>query len=103
VICRKRKATFRIFQEALNNVRKQANAQSVRILLDLSDPDTVVLTVGDDGLGFDMKAGEMTTAAWKDGLGLRAMKDRAGALGGRLVVKAEPDSGTEITATLRVC
>jgi two-component system sensor histidine kinase DegS len=93
---------FRIVQEALNNVRRHARAKNVWIVVDLSAPDVVSLTVTDDGLGFDQAVQKMTTLAWVDGFGLTSMKERAEALGGRLVVETEPGSGTKITVALPV-
>ncbi|MCP4548372.1 MAG: hypothetical protein GY835_18075, partial [bacterium] len=41
---------FRIIQESLNNVGKHAQAQMVRIQLNLESPDAVALRVHDDGV-----------------------------------------------------
>jgi len=94
-------ALFGIIQEALNNVRKHAMANNVWILLDLSAPDVVSLTVRDDGVGFDRKAVErMASLTCHDGYGLTSMKERAKRLGGKLTVEAKPGLGTKITAIL---
>ncbi|MBM4466799.1 MAG: GAF domain-containing protein [Chloroflexi bacterium] len=91
---------FRIVQEALNNVRRHARAKNVWITLDLSALDAVSLTVMDDGLGFDGEKQEMAGPALVGGFGLESMRERAGALRGRLLVETEPGSGTKITAIL---
>lgn len=93
-------ALFRIVQEALNNVRKHASAKNVWIVLDLSAPNVVSLRVTDDGLGFDRTVEEMASLRHGGGFGLAGMKERTKALGGKLVVEAEPGSGTKITAIL---
>ncbi len=94
-------ALFGIIQEALNNVRKHAMANNVWILLDLSAPDVVSLTVRDDGVGFDRKAVEwMASLTCHDSYGLTSMKERAKRLGGKLTVEASPGLGTKITAIL---
>jgi signal transduction histidine kinase len=54
----------------------------------------------DDGLGFDGKEQEMASPALVGGFGLESMKERAKALGGKLLVETEPGSGTKITAIL---
>ena len=92
---------FGIIQEALNNVRKHAMASNVWMLLDLSTPDVVSLTIRDDGVGFDRKAVErMASLPYGGGYGLTSMKERAKRLGGELTVEAEPGLGTKITAIL---
>ena len=91
---------FRIVQESLNNVRKHARAKNVWISIDLSALDVVSLTVMDDGLGFDGEEQEMAGPALVGGFGLASMKERAKALGGKLLVETEPGSGTKITAIL---
>jgi PAS domain S-box-containing protein len=91
---------FRIVQESLNNVRRHARAKNVWITLDLSALDVVSLTVMDDGLGFDGEEQKMVSPALVGGFGLESMKERAKALGGKLLVETEPGSGTKITAIL---
>src|SRR5205085_721783 len=50
-----RLAVLRIAQEALNNARKHARAQRVRVGLQYGQ-DQVVLIIEDDGVGFDATA-----------------------------------------------
>jgi signal transduction histidine kinase len=84
-------ALLRIGQEALANVRKHAAASRVTVTLSYLD-DVVTLDMQDDGVGFD-RAAEMAAAG---GLGLRAMRERAAALGGSLVIESAPGEGTTI-------
>ncbi|MDM0042105.1 cache domain-containing protein [Variovorax sp. J22G21] len=86
-------ALFRVTQEALTNVRKHARAQQVRIALDF-DADGVRLEVGDDGTGFDVDAMQLDP---RRGIGLRNMRERVAAIGGRLRVRSG-GSGTSILA-----
>lgn len=88
-------ALFRIAQEALTNVRKHAAAQSVQIRLGF-DAAAVRLEIGDDGIGFDVDALQLDP---QRGIGLRNMRERMGAIGGRLHLRAGRD-GTTITAQL---
>lgn len=88
-------ACFRIVQEALTNVVRHARARKVSITL-RSVKTEVVLSIKDDGVGFDAltkDAPQFTTH-----LGLRGIKERALALGGRLEIKSSPSRGTEIKA-----
>ena len=82
---------FRIGQEALTNVVKHAQAKSVCITL-VSQARRVSLSIKDDGVG-------LATAKRPDqshGFGMGTMRDRAQAIGGRLLVKSQPGRGTTI-------
>lgn len=79
---------FRIAQESLTNVRRHANASQVTLQLQ-RDPPGVVLTVRDNGAGFD-------TAARRHGHGLLGMQERARLLRGELTVTSVPGSGTTV-------
>jgi signal transduction histidine kinase len=82
---------YRLVQEALTNVVKHAEANSVSILLVRRDAMlTVVLE--DDGRGFD------TDTVKSDSLGLDGMRERAALHDGRLTVETAKGAGT----TLRV-
>ena len=79
-----------IIQEALTNVRKHAGAKSARIIFSSYDSQ-VRVTIEDDGRGFD--PGEISE---KQGFGLRSMRGRAEAVGGRLEVNSAPGKGTRV-------
>ncbi len=92
-------ALFRIAQEALNNVAKHSKATKVEVRLALESPPggpsrQVVLRVQDDGCGFDPNSPVRVTA-----LGLRGLRERAAALGGRVKVKSSPGRGTTVEAS----
>jgi two-component system NarL family sensor kinase len=84
---------YRIAQEALSNVQQHAQAQSATVYLQTRD-DVVVLTVEDDGLGFDLEKPAPETA-----IGIIAMRERANLLGGRLDIETS-SGGTTIIATV---
>ena len=88
-------ALFRVTQEALTNVAKHAGAARVRVVLRF-DALGVELAVSDDGRGFDVGAvlGHPTR-----GLGLRHMRERLAAIGGRLDLQSRVD-GTRLVATV---
>jgi signal transduction histidine kinase len=88
-------ALLRNAQEALANTRKHAAASQVTLTLSYLD-DLAMLDIHDDGVGFD-PAG---TAAVGGGLGLGAMRERAAALGGSLVIESAPGEGTTIAVEL---
>lgn len=86
-----KEALYRIAQEALHNVVKHARARSVRLALSAGDGG-LTLAVEDDGAGFE------TDAVFPGHLGLRSMRERAAAVGGRLVLDSAPGRGTLLTA-----
>jgi signal transduction histidine kinase len=85
---------YRVAQEALANALRHGRAE--RVSLRLRRPDgRVVLTVADDGIGFDASG-----QAQGRHLGLVSMQERAQALGGELRVESEPGRGTTVTLEL---
>lgn len=87
-------ALFRIAQEALTNVARHATARRAVVEFRERGP-AVVLTIEDDGTGFDEKADRV-----QNGYGLTAMRERAEAVGGTLEVRSEKGRGTRITAEM---
>jgi signal transduction histidine kinase len=89
-------ALYRICQEALNNVVKHSNAQSVGIHFHVFDSN-VILRITDDGDGFAYGVdGEIQASASNDGYGLIGMKERAETLGGQLEIFTRAELGTTI-------
>jgi signal transduction histidine kinase len=84
---------YRIAQEALNNVGKHATPSSVHVTLE-PDDGSLVLTIEDDGRGFDPSGSP--TDRRKGGFGLIGMRERARLLGGQLEVDSAPGQGTQI-------
>ena len=80
---------LRIVQEALNNVRRHADATLVRVHLDCVEGG-VRATVGDNGKGFD------TAARPPDRFGLRGMAERAELIGAELEIQSRPADGTKV-------
>ena len=83
---------FRIAQEALTNVAKHARATEVTLTLE-SGPDMVILTIADNGRGFDPAARPARPSA---SLGLVGMRERAESIGGQLRVESAPGQGTRV-------
>ncbi len=79
---------LRTAQEALSNVRRHAAAARVDLALDY-DPGRVVLTVRDDGRGFD-------TDADAGGFGLDGLRARAAQVGGEVSLVSAPGVGTTL-------
>jgi len=83
-----------IVREALANVRKHANASTVRLAV-RRRPGWVRVTLADDGRGFRPEPAVGTVRGL--GLGLPAMRERARVLGGRLELRSQPGEGTRLT------
>jgi signal transduction histidine kinase len=79
---------LRIAQEALNNVRRHADATVVNVELSRAE-GRLRLAVRDNGIGFDAAAG-------RTGYGLESMRERAEAVGGRLQLESGPSAGTTV-------
>lgn len=91
-------AIFAIVQEATGNVRKHARARNVWIGV-AGQPTRLVVTVRDDGRGFDV---EQTTADYdrRGSLGMLNMRERAEGIGGRLAIRSRAGAGTIIVLTV---
>ena len=78
---------LRIVQEALTNVRKHADATTVRV--SVHSDGTLRLSVTDNGRGFRP---EQAPA----GFGLDSMRQRAAVIGATITVASEPQNGTRV-------
>ena len=87
----KEAALLRVAQEALNNVKKHAQAQQVNITLSYM-PDLVVLDIFDNGIGFEKDD--------HSGFGLKTMRERVEEFNGTLTIESVRNSGTAIAASL---
>lgn len=87
---------YRAARELLANVGKHSQASTVWVELRRRG-DRVVLTVRDDGRGFDPDTVADSVAAGHIGLG--SLLARFEAMGGSLAITSDLDSGTEVTAT----
>ena len=75
-------------REALSNATRHARATTIRLAL-RSVAGAIVLTVEDDGVGFDV--GDEPPAGH---LGLANLRQRAAALGGMMTIESSPGEGT---------
>ncbi|MFZ5570306.1 MAG: PAS domain-containing sensor histidine kinase [Thermodesulfobacteriota bacterium] len=85
---------YRIFQEALTNALKHADASRISLEMNIRD-GMVVCRVADNGRGFAAeKRAEGESAG--NGMGLTAMAERIRMLGGRFAIQSRPKEGTRI-------
>ena len=87
---------YRAARELLTNVGKHAGAAAVSVDL-MRRGDRVILTVGDDGRGFDP---DIVGTSLADGhIGLGSLLARFDAMGGSMRIDSEPGRGTVVTAS----
>lgn len=82
--------TYRVLQEALNNVGRHAQAAVVEVTL-ASERGSLALSVCDDGRGFDPEE-----ARSSQGCGLAGMRERAGLAGGTVALWSAHLQGTRV-------
>ncbi|HUY62059.1 MAG TPA: histidine kinase [Candidatus Dormibacteraeota bacterium] len=83
---------FRVAQEAISNAARHSGAHHITVTLAVQGPD-VVMTVEDDGAGFDP-----AVPAGPRSFGLTSMAERIHGAGGRLRIDSASQRGTVVTA-----
>lgn len=84
-------ALYRIAQEGITNIVKHAGAKTAVISLKTT-PATATLTIADDGQGLPVNR--------SSGVGLHSMRERAGELGGTLIMQTNQPHGVVVTAQI---
>ena len=92
------RAVIRIVGESLRNIAQHAGAQKAKVSL-LYGPEGVVVTIEDDGKGFDVET-TFSGAEGRGHFGVVGMRERAEAAGGQLVVRSEAGHGTIVRASI---
>jgi signal transduction histidine kinase len=81
--------------EALQNASKHAGSEVQAVVTLARARDELVFEVRDDGPGFEPGTNG-------DGIGLVSMRDRIGAVGGRLEIRSARGAGTSVRGTVPV-
>jgi signal transduction histidine kinase len=89
---------LRVLQEALQNVRKHGAAAAVTVASAVAGGEWV-LTIRDDGRGFDVGA---VAARGRRNFGLQFMRERAELIGASFEVHSRPDGGTLVRLAIPV-
>ena len=84
---------FRITQEALQNAIKHSGADRIELHL-VADRVQLVMTVADNGVGFDVRAVEQR------GIGLISIAERLEPFGGTLTIRSTLGTGTRLEVIL---
>jgi PAS domain S-box-containing protein len=87
---------YRITQESLQNVIKHSKAQTVSVTINCDDEE-IVLTIVDDGKGFDINSVKPN-----GGLGLISIDERAKHVDGTAVIRSMPGKGTTVEVRIPV-
>lgn len=90
---------FRVVQEAINNIKKHAQAQNVAINLDFTGNEVKVY-VFDDGKGFNVEDMKVKEDDINSGFGLASMKERVELLNGRFTINSQPGRGTRLNVAI---
>lgn len=90
-------ACFRVAQEAINNALRHSRARTLSVRLSVA-VGRLVLSVRDDGRGFDVDSIRRRAAAGGS-LGLVGMEERTALVGGALELRAAPGEGTLVLAS----
>jgi len=81
---------YRVTQEAIQNVIKHSGARLAQVELERQE-GALVLTIADDGQGFEVGAPRA-----KSSLGLVGMRERAHAVQGEIAIESKPGEGTRV-------
>lgn len=87
-------ALLRIIQEAITNIIKHAKAKNVGILM-YEEDDDLLLTINDDGIGWDEKKANIDRST----IGLKSIRRRVQYLNGEIKINSNT-GGTEISVSI---
>lgn len=85
-------AVYRVAQELVHNSLRHAGASHIDLML-MRQPNRLLLTISDDGVGFDPA---LARRAGQPGLGLKNIESRLNLIGGRVIFDAAPGKGTYV-------
>ncbi len=93
-------AVYRIAQEALNNARRHASANSIQVKIEF-ERHQASLHIQDDGIGFVLPP-QLNDLTRTGHFGLMGMRERSQLVNGRLNVISSPGKGTTVIFTVSV-
>ncbi len=91
---------FYLIEEAVNNSRKYAQADVIRVTVQI-EGDMIAVRVTDNGRGFDAKSVN-ENYEMRGSFGMVNMRERAELLDGILTLKSTPGKGTQVTVMIPV-
>jgi len=87
---------FRITQESLENIVRHSKALNVEFIIEHHN-ENLMLTITDDGIGFDLSEDDLSQK-----LGVEGMKERAALVRGEFIILSKIGNGTTIRFTIPV-
>jgi signal transduction histidine kinase len=88
---------FYIIEEAVNNARKHAAAETIAVRLHQMDIGIALLEIVDNGVGFDVKAmAQSYDKRANSSLGMVNLRERAELVNGVLQIESAPGQGTKV-------
>ncbi len=91
----KQNVIFYLAEEAVNNARKHAHAESIWVRLRPILPEIALLEIQDNGVGFDVEA-VMKAYDKRGSLGMVNLQERTELVNGVLDIKSAPGKGTRV-------
>lgn len=91
---------FRIVQEALNNIKKHAQATEASVTVEWKK-GSISLTITDNGKGFQPPE-SMDDLPRRGQLGLMGMQERLWLMGGNMKIHSEPGKGTSLQFDIHI-
>lgn len=86
---------FQAVRELLFNIVKHAQVSKAAISLKAENEEFSVITVSDNGVGFDRT--KILPRGGNEGFGLFSLRERLEMVGGRVNIESEPGKGTRVT------
>ncbi|MBN1430866.1 MAG: GAF domain-containing sensor histidine kinase [Anaerolineae bacterium] len=90
---------FSIVAESVNNARKHAKAERIVVQMNVQQ-DALVLTIADNGVGFDVESALAAARDRAGHLGLINLQERAHLVEGLLTIQSEIGRGSRTTVTI---
>jgi signal transduction histidine kinase len=92
-----RNTVFRVVRELLINVWKHADVDAAEVGICIDD-GRLLVTVSDNGAGFDLS--KPVTQSASGGYGLFSVRERVGFMGGEMHIDSKPGRGTRVVLNL---
>jgi len=86
---------YRVVQEGFNNIRKYASADKIELRLVVSHP-YLILTLRDNGRGFDIRKIREFSNNSESGMGLALLHQQTESIGAEFIIQSEVGSGTRL-------
>ncbi len=89
---------YRAAQEALSNLVRHSHATEIEMALEIHGEE-MVLTISDNGVGFDVSRLRSEPPSVSSGIGLRAIREQTSSSGGKFLVESGP-VGTKLKVSV---